>query len=338
MKHPYQHMPILLSLILMISLMGFSSFNKHTNSSSSQDQRIKVILDTDAAHGVDDQNAIAYLIYSQDIFDIRGMTSNATDGTTIKTNHKELEDVIKMCGAWGDFPVVKGANGRFKNIRKHLNESSYDGKAAVDLIIQQAHANKTGKLIIIPIGMLTNIALAMEKDPTIIPKIKVFWLGSPYPCWWKEPNQGSDMDAANYLFNSNVELWIAPVCEGGNEIMVSKKDINTIMPGKGVHVNPPIEARDKSFSNFGDYSVELFKMVNKPSRPLYDIAPIASLKNQNWSQQDSVVTPLINVNHDGWAIRAGCSRMITIFRHYNSKAVMDDFWETMKNPKLKPVN
>ena len=303
-------------------------------SGQDNDKRIPVILDTDAAHGVDDQHAIAYLIYSQDVFDIKGMTSNATDGTTIETDHRELENVIKMCDAWGDFPVAKGVSGRFKDIRNHLNDPDFDGKAAVDLIIQQAHANKNGKLVLIPIGMLTNIALAMEKDPTIIPKIKVFWLGSPYPCWWVDPNQGSDMDAANYLFNSEVEFWIAPVCEGGNEVMVSKEEINTIMPGKGLHVDPPVEARGKSFTNFGDYSVELFKMVNKPARPLYDISPIASLKNPGFSQQDSVVAPLINKNHDGWAVRPGCARMVTLFRHYDSDAVMADFWKTMENPKL----
>lgn len=297
---------------------------------------IPVILDTDAAHGVDDQHAIAYLIYSQDLFDIKGMTSNATDGTYIETNHKELEDVVKMCDAWGDFPIAMGVSGRFKDIKNHLNDASFDGKAAVDLIIQQAHANKNGKLVIIPIGMLTNIALAMVKDPAIIPKIKIFWLGSPFPCWWVDPNQGSDMEAANYLFDSDVEFWIAPVCDGGNEIMVSKTEINTIMPGKGIHVSPAITARGKTFANFGDYSVELFKMVDRESRPLYDIAPIASLKNPGWSQQDSVVAPLINDNHDGWAVRPGCSRMVTLFRHYDSEAVMDDFWESMKNPKMNP--
>ena len=320
--------------LIILVFVFFMSVSYLTAQKSTK--RIPVILDTDASHGVDDQHAIAYLIYSQDIFDIKGMTSNTTDGTFIETNHKELEDVVKMCDAWGDFPLAVGVSGRFKDIKDHLNEPSFDGKEAVDLIINQAHANKNGKLVIIPIGMLTNIALAMEKDPTIIPKIKIFWLGSPFPCWWKDPNQGSDMEASNYLFDSDVEFWIAPVCEGGNEIMVSKTEINTIMPGKGLHVSPAIPARKKSFTNFGDYSVELFKMVDRESRPLYDIAPIASLKNLEWSQRDSVVAPLINDSHDGWAVRPGCSRMITLFRHYDSDAVMADFWETMKHPKMKP--
>ena len=324
-------------IILSILLLFTSSFFLFSQNSQDKnaEKRIPVILDTDASHGVDDQHAIAYLIYSQDIFEIKGMTSNTTDGTFIETNHKELEDVVKMCDAWGDFPLAIGVSGRFKDIRKNLNEASFDGKAAVDLIIEQAHANKNAKLIIIPIGMLTNIALAMEKDPTIIPKITVFWLGSPFPCWWKDPNQGSDMEAANYLFNSEVEFWIAPVCDGGNEIMVSKEEINTIMPGSGLHVEKAIPARGKAFTNFGDYSVELFKMVDRPSRPLYDIAPIASLKNRAWSQQDSVVAPLINEGHDGWAVRPGCSRMVTLFRHYDSDGVMSDFWETMNKPFVK---
>jgi purine nucleosidase len=37
------------------------------------------------------------------------------------------------------------------------------------------------KLILLPVGKLTNIALALLKEPAIAAHVRIVWLGSNYP-------------------------------------------------------------------------------------------------------------------------------------------------------------
>jgi hypothetical protein len=46
--------------------------------SNSESERIRVILDTDANNELDDQHAIAYLLFNGDYFDVEGITVNKT--------------------------------------------------------------------------------------------------------------------------------------------------------------------------------------------------------------------------------------------------------------------
>jgi hypothetical protein len=42
--------------------------------------RIPVLLDTDANNELDDQHAIAYMLFSGDVFDVEGISVNRTRG------------------------------------------------------------------------------------------------------------------------------------------------------------------------------------------------------------------------------------------------------------------
>ncbi len=319
-------------------LFARNTFPERSMISSVPDNRIPVILDTDGNHSVDDQHAIAYLIFSQGIFDIKGITTNRTMGAgTIKSLTEEVNRVVKMCGEWDKIPVLTGADKDFNSIKPHLKESDYDGNEAVNFIIRQAHENHKGKLVLIAIGKITNIALAIEKDPSIIPKIKVVWLGTPWPCVWKDPNKSSDIPAANYMFDSEVEFQIVSTCESSNEVKVSVDEMFRHMPGKGPYVNPPIPGRSGGlFHTFGDYSVNLFESVRRDGverRPLYDIVAIATLKNPDWGNATVVGAPLLNMD-DTWVKRDDNPRKVTFWQHYDTVAVLNDFWETMDQPVL----
>ena len=42
----------------------------------SQSEKIRIILDTDANNELDDQHAIAYMLFNDSIFDVEGITIN----------------------------------------------------------------------------------------------------------------------------------------------------------------------------------------------------------------------------------------------------------------------
>lgn len=72
-------------------------------------------------------------------------------------------------------PLRNGAEGDFKEFSKDFNPDDYDGKDGVDFILEKT---KNASTIIVAIGKLTNIALALKKDPYFAEHTKIVWLGS----------------------------------------------------------------------------------------------------------------------------------------------------------------
>src|SRR5688500_1570219 len=142
----------------------------------------RVLLDTDANNELDDQHAIAYLLFSGDVFDVEGITVNRTrGGGDVEQQALEAERIVTLAGLRRVFPVIRGANGSFAEIAPRIREKRFDGWAAVDASIEQAKASTSQSLVLLPVGKLTNIALALLKDPSIASKVRVGWLGSNYP-------------------------------------------------------------------------------------------------------------------------------------------------------------
>ncbi len=300
--------------------------------------KIHVLLDSDANNELDDQHAIAYLLLNGDVFTTDGITVNATrNGGNINAQAEEAERVVKLCGLDDKIKVYKGAQGSFEEIRDTVHEEHFDGAEAVNFIINQAHNTVGEKLVLIPVGKLTNVALALEKDPTIAELVRIVWLGSNYP----EPgeyNQENDEAAVNYVLNTNVPFEIALVRygkpSGTDAVRVTPALIEEKMPGAGPHIEDPVTGRHGGeFTNFGDYSVNLFQHIDlygdPPSRALFDMAAVAVVKNPNWATPAEIPAPLLV---DGeWQERPDNPRKITLLENFDRSAIIADFFETMKN-------
>src|SRR6476620_3363788 len=123
-----------------------------------------VLLDSDANNELDDQHAIAYMLFSGDAFDVEGISVNRTrGGGDVEMQAREAERVVKLAGLARVFPVYRGANGSFAEIAPHVGERDFDGKAAVDMILTESKKARPQKLVLVPIGKLTNIALSLKK-------------------------------------------------------------------------------------------------------------------------------------------------------------------------------
>ena len=259
-------------------------------------EKIRVILDTDANNELDDQHAIAYMLFNGNRFDVEGITVNKTcRGGDIAEHVKEAERVVALCDLDKAITVYPGANGSFEEIKDHVTEPTFDGVEAVDFIIERAKANSGRRLVLLPIGKLTNIALALHKDPSIAPDIRIVWLGSNYP----EPgeyNQVDDIPALNYILDLDVDFEIALVRygqpSGTGAVQASLAEIRKKMPGLGPHISKPVVGRHgNEFSNFGDYSVDLFENMGFESRALYDMAAVAIVKNPSWASASRIPSP-----------------------------------------------
>lgn len=303
---------------------------------SGNNEKISVIFDTDTNNELDDQHALAYLLFNDETFDIAGVTVNATTGGgNIDNHYAEAQRVMQLCNRFGKIPLLKGANGAFGHIRTELNSENFDGAEAVNFIIKKALESKSA-LTVIAVGKLTNVALALEKNPKIAQKIKVIWLGSNYPDAG-EYNLANDIEAVNYVLQTDVPFEIATVhylkTGGTHDVMVSPEEIKQKMPDISP-VPEPVTGRDgKIYNSFGDYSVALFEQENRHSatepRPLYDVAAVAIVKNRAWAEKTEIPAP--QYMNGEWKENPENRRKITLRENFDRNAIVANFFETMEN-------
>lgn len=180
-------------------------------------KRKRIILDTDARNFVDDQYAITHALLTP-MFDIRGIIASHFGHDRVEESMEdswqELQRVLEYSGFAGKVTAVKGAptklHYRCEGCFGELMPLDSDG---AQLIIREAMAAPAGQRVYIgALGPLTNIVSALILEPRIANKIVVVWNGgNNYPSGGPEFNLTNDIAAANYLFQSEVEVWQIPI-------------------------------------------------------------------------------------------------------------------------------
>lgn len=335
------------SICFCLSVFHFSCTNTPSGETQVPEEDlssdlIPVIFDTDANNELDDQHAMAYLLFNGQTFDVKGITVNAThSGGNIDEQYKEAERILKLCQQDGKMPLFKGADGDFLSIKEDLDNPQHDGAAAVDFIISEAAKMKEDKLVLLAVGKLTNVALALAKSPAIADQLRVVWLGSNYP----EPgeyNQENDTASMTYVLEQNVPFEMVTVRygkpSGTDAVQVTKEEVEERMPGKGPRIAEPITGRHGGeYYTFGDYAVNLFEhieyYVDPPARALFDMAAVAVVKSPAWAEQRSIACPRLV---DGqWQEQPGNTRNIILWENFDKAAIIADFYKTLED--IRPV-
>ena len=329
--------PAIKFIITLCVLLIYSCYDTGEHKGKSAIKQT-VIFDTDANNELDDQHALAYLLLNGNTFKVNGITVNATyNGGDVNEHYAEALRIVKLCGLYNKIPVFKGANGKFEDIKNQTDSMFFDGYEAVNFIIKTANKVRKDRFIVLAVGKLTNIALALKKDPSISNNIKIVWLGSNYP----EPgeyNQDNDTSAMNYVLKTSAPFHMVTVRYGKSSgtaaVTVTQNEINKNMPGKGPKMSEPVTGRHGgSFYCFGDYSVSLFKHIeyhcDPPSRALFDMAAVAIVKNPQWADSSLIPCPVLIDNK--WFERPDNNRKITVWENFNKEKIISDFYFTLDN-------
>ena len=181
----------------------------------------KIIFDTDP--GTDDAMALMLALNSPAL-DVRAVT--VVPGNVVAA--QGLDNALRMMSLANrcDIPVAAGAqhplfqklttaefwhgkNG-LANIELPPSKCKVDSHWAPDLIIQMIHA-APHEITVVPVGPLTNIALAVEKDPSIVPLVKeVVLMGGSISGGnvngAAEANIANDPEAAQIVFQAGWPL------------------------------------------------------------------------------------------------------------------------------------
>ncbi len=307
-----------------------------TANKTSQSQKIRIVFDSDTNNELDDQHALAYLLFNGNSYGLAGVTVNATrSGGRIELQYAEAERVMRLCGFGEKLPLFKGANSSFDTIQQHTDSTFFDGAAAVNFIIDEARKPADKKLVVIAVGKLTNLALALKKEPAIAHAIRLVWLGSNYP----EPgeyNLNNDTASVNYVLRTKVEFEIVTVRygkpNGSDVVRLSQADVKHNMPGKGPHIGTPVAGRHGgTFTSFGDYSVNLFEHIHyngtSPTRALFDMVAVAIVKNPEWGKKTEIPAPRLVNNR--WVDQPENARKIAVWEDFDKEKIIADFYQTM---------
>ena len=183
----------------------------------------KVIFDTDP--GIDDAMALLYLhacanLKLLGITTIYGNASieNCTNNTLFLCEQFGVAAPVyrgtdrsltgEKPGNYPDF--VHGKNG-LAGIDVKVSEKSVEDQDASSFLVESTKANPS-EITIIAVARLTNIALAINKDPTFASRVKeIIFMGGAANCegnvtTWAEANIVGDPEAASVVFNSGIPL------------------------------------------------------------------------------------------------------------------------------------
>lgn len=275
----------------------------------------KIIFDTDI--GVDDAFALAYAAKSLDILGITTVFGNvpveqAVSNARLFSQKIGLEVPIyrgssrplahePSAPAW-DVHGADGLGGVFDN--------PWNGTAdnAIDFIINSVRTH-TDKLTLVAIGPLTNIALAINQAPDIIPQIKqVVIMGGAFGTQghsgnvtpFAEFNIWKDPHAADQVLNSALPVVMLPL-DVTHQVRVSGDEIRALR-------HPVLEAISRRYLQYSREKEGIEAMA------LHDTLTIAWLNHPEWF---AITASPVRV------VTTGISRGQTL-RQLNSVASYDD--------------
>jgi purine nucleosidase len=191
----------------------------------------KIILDCDP--GQDDAVALALAMAAKDEIEILGVTTVAGN-VPLNLTQRNARIMCEMCHR-SDVKVYAGAEKPMAQelvTAEHVHgKSGLDGieiyepshsleeKHAIDFIIESCLAAELNSLILVPTGPLTNIGLAIDREPDILPKIKEIVLMG-----------GARKEAGNITPSAEFNIYVDPeaaklVLQCGRPIVMMSLDV-----------------------------------------------------------------------------------------------------------------
>jgi purine nucleosidase len=242
----------------------------------------KVIIDTDP--GTDDAVAIMLALNSPEL-DVRALT--VVPGNVVAA--QGLENALRMVSLANrcDIPVAGGAqhplfqklitaefwhgkNG-LGNVELPASKCKADVRFGPDLIIQMVH-QYPHEITLLPIGPETNIALAVLKDPSIVPLVKeVIVMGGSISGGnvnaAAEANIYNDPEAAQIVFQAGWPVTMAGL-EVGNATLFNRKDLSQLSQTHG--------PQNDFMTAINTFLVNLSEKYGSTGSPMYDSLAIGT--------------------------------------------------------------
>jgi len=230
---------LIVALFALFVLLGYSI--------AETEPQQRVIIDTDP--GIDDAMAILLALNSPELkVEALTVVPGNVDGKQGLENALKIASLAQRC----DLPVARGAQhplnqklvtAQFWHGRNGLAgvelppaKCKVDPRFGPDLIVELVH-KYPHQITLIPVGPLTNIALAVSKDPSIVPLVKdVVIMGGSITGGnvngAAEANIYGDPEAASIVFNAG---WTVTMIgsDVGERTLITRKHLTELEEARG---------------------------------------------------------------------------------------------------------
>jgi len=284
---------------------------------------VKTILDTDTYNEIDDQFALVQMLLSKERIDVLSINAapfsmnNRSDDPQkgMELSYEEIFRLLKKIN-------FKKNNFVFKGSTKYVgfDKKPIDSPAADNIIENALKCSENDPLYVVAIGAITNVASAILKEPEIINKIVVVWLGGN-ALYWPENNEFNlkqDIGGAQVLFDSGVSLVLVP-CKG-----VTSHLISTV---------PEIEKYIEPHGEIGKFLAMRFKEYNNNhkgwSKEIWDMAAVSWVLNEEWAPTNIAPSPIL-LDDKTWTFDEN-RHPIKIVYDIKRDLILQDFIEKLEN-------
>jgi purine nucleosidase len=173
------------------------------------EKRTRVIVNTDAKNEADDQFAIVHALLTPS-FEIHGIIpahfGARRSESSMPESREEVAHLLRLMDWTGRFRIDDGAPHALPDA------STPVPSPGASLIIEEALRDDPRPLHVAFYGPLTDMASALLLEPAIQQReVKVVWIGGgPWPDGGPEFNLSNDINAANVVMRSKVDVWQIP--------------------------------------------------------------------------------------------------------------------------------
>ena len=299
------------------------NFTKILDQLNIKNKKVTAILDTDTYNEIDDQFALVQMLCSEERIDVKSINAapfsmNDRSDNPEKGMELSYDEIFRLLEKIN----YEKDNFVFKGSKKYVgfNKKAVNSPAADNIIESALQCSEEDPLYVIAIGAISNIASALLKEPEIINKLVVVWLGGNALYWPQnsEFNLKQDVGGAQVLFDSGVSLVMVP-CKG-----VTSHLISTV---------PEIEKYIEPHGEIGKFLAMRFKDYNKDhkgwSKEIWDMAAVGYVLNEDWAPTNTIPSPIL-LDDMKWASDKN-RHPIKIVYEIKRDPILKDFIKKLEN-------
>ena len=290
------------------------------------ENKVDVVLDTDAYNEIDDQFAIAYMLRSEDRINVKGICAApfqnekaATPAEGMEKSYQEIFKVLELTGCENLNPFV------FRGSEQYLSDETTpvisDGARFMAELAKEYSSDNP--LYIVAIGAITNVASAFLLNPDMKETTVVVWLGGHalHTNRNREFNMKQDIAAARIIFGCGVPLVHLP-CRGVvDRFSTSRYELEHWLLGKNELCDYLV--------NIAVAEAECHTKYPVWTRVIWDVVAVAWLLNDNqrFMAETLIHSPIPEYDH---RYASDCSNhLIKYVYHVNRDALFTDLFEKL---------
>lgn len=281
-----------------------------------EEKIVRVITDTDAKNEADDQFAVVQALLSPKFENIGLIAAHFGRGNdSMEQSYQELELICEKMGFQKEGLLFHGATHALSDTKTPVESEG------ARLIIEEAMKEDDRPLFVTFMGALTDLASAYLLEPRIENRLTAIWIGGGrYPNGGAEFNMGNDINAANVVFSSRINLWQVP------------KNVYEMMPVSFAE----LEARIYPHGEIGKYLCE--QLEEHAHSPAARKSPFRT--GETWVLGDSPAVGLILYEHrfefdwvpapmisrDMQYVHTGLNRPIRVYKSIDARLILEDLY------------